>query len=152
MGRPKGSKNKKTIALENQRIVEQHEREMSLAAGRRVAIKLPADRLEEIGNVYGALMAYYQPLAWRLVQRADGKVERVNENPNYDEARFDKYAEKAKQAFAEVAPYRQPRLSAVAVGQVTKKTVTVVGGLPPRKLAPPAPVVALVPKKDTDAA
>jgi hypothetical protein len=36
-------------------------------------------------------------------------------------------------------PYQSPRLSAVAVGQVTKMTVIVKGGLPPRMIEAPAP-------------
>jgi hypothetical protein len=53
------------------------------------------------------------------------------------------YAE-ARITAAALAPFQSPRLSAVALGPVTKMTITVRGGLPPRPIeaaalpAPPA--------------
>jgi hypothetical protein len=58
-------------------------------------------------------------------------VVRVNDNPNMDEDKFRAYAALAMQAARDLAQYQSPKLSAVAVGQVTKLTVIVKGGLPP---------------------
>jgi hypothetical protein len=78
------------------------------------------------------LAAYHQPArTWHEEKRGD-QVVRVNDNPNMDEDKFRAYAAQAMHAARDLAPYQSPRLSAVAVGQVTKMVVTVKGGLPPR--------------------
>ena len=65
-------------------------------------------------------------------------------NPDADEAKFRAYAQLATQTARDLAQYQSPKLAAVAMGQVTKMTVVVRGGLPPRPEAPAVP--ALVPR------
>jgi hypothetical protein len=56
----------------------------------------------------------------------------------------------ARVTAAALTPYQSPRLSAVAVGQVTKMTVQVIGGIPRRPRTPPAgtPPGQIEPPKD----
>jgi hypothetical protein len=68
-------------------------------------------------------------------------------NSNADEQKFWKYGMAAAQIARDLAQYQSPKLSAVATGQVTKMTVVVKGGLPPRKIeasALPAPLSGVV--------
>jgi hypothetical protein len=141
MARPKGSKNKSTIEKENAVRAENVAREVQdmSRGGRR---KLAKERLEELADVFAGQASHYQNAGWRAVQREDGTIERVNNNPNYHEDSY-RFWFRAYQSICEsVAQYQSPKLSAVAVGQVTKLVVVVKGGLPPRNtspaIAPPA--------------
>jgi hypothetical protein len=131
MARPKGSKNKSTIEKENAVRAENVAREVQdmSRGGRR---KLAKERLEELADVFAGQASHYQNAGWRAVQREDGTIERVNNNPNYHEDSY-RFWFRAYQSICEsVAQYQSPKLSAVAVGQVTKLVVVVKGGLPPR--------------------
>jgi hypothetical protein len=100
--------------------------------------KLAKDVLEEFMLRFGDMAAYHQPArTWHEEMRA-GQVVRVNDNPNMDEDKFRAYAALTLHAARDLAQYQSPKLSAVAVGQVTKMTVIVKGGLPPRKIEAPA--------------
>jgi len=105
--------------------------------------KLAKDVLEESMLRFNDLAAYHQPARSWHEEKRGGKVVRVNDNPNMDEDKFRAYNALAMHAARDLAPYQSPRLTAAAVGQVTKMVVTVRGGLPPRdtsspEIAPPA--------------
>jgi hypothetical protein len=110
--------------------------------------KLAKDVLEEFMLRFGDMAAYHQPARTWHEEKRDGQVVRVNDNPNMDEDKFRAYAALATQTARDLAQYQSPKLSAVAVGQVSKMTVIVKGGLPPRNtssapaIAPPAAEIA----------
>jgi hypothetical protein len=104
-GRPLGSRNKKTLA----RLAEA----AAVAAGAADGPK--------------AIPSLTRILRWHL-DRAAGELAKPSPDPAIVSAA---YAE-ARATAAILAPFQAPRLSAVALGQVTKMTVIVKGGLPPR--------------------
>jgi hypothetical protein len=109
MGRPLGSRNKKTLLLEA-------EAKAMLAGTAAGAKALPT--LSRIMNYFMA--------------RGDAEVAK----PDGDPAVIDKAYGEARLAAIALAQYQSPRLSAVAVGAVTKMIVEVRGGLPPRNTSP----------------
>jgi hypothetical protein len=134
MPRTKGSKNKATIEREEQARIDRAEREARAVADLPGGVrrKLAKERLEELADVAAGQASHYQNGGWRAAQREDGTIERVNNNPNYHEDSY-RFWFRAYQSICEsVAQYQSPKLSAVAVGQVTKLVVVVKGGLPPR--------------------
>jgi hypothetical protein len=131
MGRPKGAKNKTTIAR-----AAAWEREMaSRRAGLAKAPPLAKERLEELCNIFADRAAKHQPGEWLSVVQQEGKPPvRVNSNPDYSEEQYRYWIGQYRDTLRDLAPYQSPRLSAVAVGQATKMTVVVKGGIPPRPL------------------
>jgi hypothetical protein len=100
-----GSRNKKTLLLEA-------EAKAMLAATADGARALPT---------LSRIMNYFM---------AKGDAEAAK--PDGDPAVIEKAYGEARLAAIALAQYQAPRLSAVAVGQVTKLVVVVKGGLPPR--------------------
>ena len=62
----------------------------------------------------------------------------VNDNPNYNEALFEKYAVLAKDTALGAAGYESPKLSAVMVGAAVVNKVEITGGMPD-EFEPPIP-------------
>lgn len=145
MPRTKGAKNKRTIEQEivarKQVEADIMEGKVTQAADRRVLAK---DNLDKLATMLLGLTAHYQPHPqWNQVVDAAGNVRIVNANPYYDEGKFQFYIELAARTCDRLAAYQSPKLSAVAVGQVSKVQVTVVGGLGPRPEVGPAPPLTL---------
>ena len=106
MPRPLGSKNKKTLMLEAEA--------QAVLAG--------------TANGVRAVPTLTRIMVWHL-SRADSEIAKGDAaDPAVIAASFSE----ARLTATVLAQYQSPRLSAVAVGQVTKMIVTVRGGLPPR--------------------
>jgi hypothetical protein len=106
-GRPLGSRNKKTLA----RLAEAQ----AIAAGTADGPK--------------AIPTLTRIMRWHL-DRADAELAKPSPDPAIISAA---YTEARTTAIA-LAQFQAPKLSAVALGQVTKMTVVVKGGIPPRPL------------------
>lgn len=150
-GRARGTRNKATIerekaaqlAADRARLKEEADKTGG-AAGELMAAQAEGRKLmKDIGftltQLAMGLVAYYQPYAtW--VQAVDargapmfdktGRPVLVNANPNFDEARFDKYFSFAMQGARDFASYESPKLAAVILAQDLVGEITVVGGLP----------------------
>jgi hypothetical protein len=129
MGRPAGSRNKRTI--------ERERRARAIAAG-----TADADVPRAV-EVMRKIMKHWLDKADAELAKPEGERDAAIVAAALGEARTSAQG---------LALYESPRLTAVAVGQVTKKIVEVIGGLLPRKVGPPpppAPMIALVPKADT---
>jgi hypothetical protein len=116
-GRQRGSKNKRTLALEAE-----------------AAAAVAAD-----GNPRAV------PALTAILKHFMEKVAAEKAKPGGgDDAIISAALVEARITAAALAPYQSPRLGAVAVGQSTKMTVVVKGGLPPRDtsslpaIAPPS--------------
>ena len=120
MGRPLGSRNKKTLLLE---------------AEAKAMLAGTADGPRAVPTLT-RVMHWHLDRADRELAKPDGGDPAVIERA---------YAE-ARATAAILAPFQSPRLSAAAVGQVTKLTVIVKGGLPPRDTAANAPFEVPVPR------
>jgi len=137
-GRKPGSKNKATIEREAQvaadrKRIEEIERLRAtgasevVAAAQTAGVKLMKDIAFDFAQLFAGLAAFYQPYpSWG--RDALGKP--VNANPNYDEAKFEKYATLATHVALGAAPYQSPRLSAVMVGAAVVTEIEMTGGLP----------------------
>lgn len=141
MARPKGSKNKKTLDREERARAELAARDLERMPG-GVRRKLAKEKLEDLADIFAGQAAHYQNAGWRSVQNVDGRVGKANNNPNYNEESYRYWTAMYKDTLRDLAPYQSPRLSAVAVGTVTKMVVIVKGGLPPRDTSDPAPAIA----------
>lgn len=114
MARPLGSRNKKTLLLE---------------AEAKAMLAGTADGPRAVPTLT-------RIMRWHL-ERAD--AERAKPDGG-DPAVIERAYAEARATAAILAPFQSPRLSAVAVGAVTKMIVEVKGGLPPRDTrALPAP-------------
>ena len=118
MARPLGSRNKKTLLLE---------------AEAKAMVAGTADGPRAVPTL-SRVMRYYLDKADLELAKPDGG----------DPAVVERCLGEARATAAILAPFQSPRLSAVAVGAVTKMVVVVKGGLPPRDtralpaIAPPA--------------
>jgi hypothetical protein len=81
-------------------------------------------------------------MRWHL-DRADAEMAK----PGGDDAIITAALAEARLTAAALAPYQSPRLSAVAVGQVTKMTVQVIGGIPARPKSAIAPPTQIEPPR-----
>jgi hypothetical protein len=125
MPRPKGSKNKVTLQRE---FIERERMNLIAAMPAHQRRKLAKERVEEFANKFSDLAEIYGPYPeWRV--EGDRKV---NANPNYNEESYRYYSALAARTFLDLAQFQSPKLSAIAVGQVSKMVVVVKGGLPPR--------------------
>jgi hypothetical protein len=115
MGRPFGSRNKKTLA----RLAEA----AADAAGTADSIR--------------AVPSLSRILRWWL-ERADREIAKGDAA---DPAVIERAYAEARTTAGILAAYQSPRLSAVALGAVTKMIVEVKGGLPPRNTSS-APAIA----------
>jgi hypothetical protein len=129
MGRPKGAKNKITREREARVQSEIAARELGTGYSRK---KLAKERMEELMDVALGNVTHYQNRGWHMAQQADGTMKLANINPSYNEEAFRFWWGAAQRCSADLSQYQSPRLSAVAVGQVTKMEIVVKGGLPPR--------------------
>jgi hypothetical protein len=159
-GRTKGTKNKATISkleaaqMERERLAEIERltstgTKEAAAAVATAGMKRGKDVLAELMGKYMQLAALYQPWPnWNVrvdesgnaIKDKNGKPVIVNANPNYDEARFDKYSGMAKEAAGLVAPFHDPRYSAMMVGATVVTKIEVVGGLPDDFRPPAGPI------------
>jgi hypothetical protein len=118
-GRKPGSKNKRTLALE--------------AEAAAASITAAADVNPRAVPALTKILKYF------LDQAAAEAAKERGGNPTI----IAEMLREARATAAQLAPFQSPRLSAVAVGQVTKMVVVVKGGLPPRNtsslpaIAPP---------------
>jgi hypothetical protein len=150
-GRKPGIPNKATIERQEQARIDAENAAVEAARDAKEAAtgprkKLAKDVLEEFMLRFGDMAAHHQPAGTWHEEMRGREVVRINDNPNMDEDKFRAYAALAMQAARELAQYQSPKLSAMAVGQVQRKLVTVVGGLPPRRREP-----ALPPRAPADA-
>jgi hypothetical protein len=111
-GRQRGSKNKRTLALEAE-----------------AAAAVAADGNPRAVPALTAILKHYLDKVAAEKAKAGGG----------DDAIISAALLEARITAAALAPYQSPRLSAVAVGPVQKMVVTVVGGIPARPRVSPAP-------------
>jgi hypothetical protein len=124
-GRQRGSKNKRTLALEAE-----------------AAAAVAADGNPRAVPALTAILKHYLDKVAAEKAKPDGGNEAV----------ISAALMEARITAAALAPYQFPRLSAVAVGAVTKMTVQVVGGIPARKKSAIAPPTQIEPPRVTDPA
>jgi hypothetical protein len=121
-GRKLGVPNKATIERREQaRIAEEN---AAMTVGSKPLDPIAGKMLAR--EVLEDFMVRFRRMALFHEVLADGS------NPNADEGKFRCYARLATETARDLAQYQSPKLTAVAMGQVTKVTVTVIGGLPPR--------------------
>jgi hypothetical protein len=147
MGRPKGSLNKATLErIERAKAEQQRQAELDEAEAHAAVESVQAaaaSRKPLARDVLEEMMLLFRGHAVLHRQPSPGQPP----NSNADEQKFWKYGMAAAQIARDLAQYQSPKLSAVATGQVTKMTVVVKGGLPPRKIeasALPAPLSGVV--------
>jgi hypothetical protein len=156
-GRQKGTRNKETIAREEAaRIARERLAEIdritatgqstAVAAVETAGMKRGKDVLAELMRAYMALTALHQPWpGWH--ERLDEKTKKPildksgrkildNDNPNFDEKRFKEYSLMARDTAAAVAPFHDPRYSAMMIGATVVNKIEVVGGMPDEFKAP----------------
>jgi hypothetical protein len=155
-GRKPGQRNKATLAKEEAARIERERLEQidalakggtpeAIAAVRTAGVKRGKDVLSELMVAFMGLTAMFQPWPnWvpkvdkngQPVLDQNGEPVMRNANPNFDEARFDKYSSRALMAAAAVAPFHDPRYSAMMVGATVVNKIEVVGGMPDDFKAP----------------
>jgi hypothetical protein len=118
-GRPHGSKNKKTLLREAE----------AAAAFAAAGAEGPK-----------AVPTLTRVMRWFL-DRADAEMAKPDGG---DPAIISAALVEARTTAMALAQFQSPKLSAIAVGQVTKMTVIVEGGLPPRKLTVDDPEPKLI--------
>jgi len=131
MARTKGARGKATLEREEIARREKATRDLKTMPNGEIR-KLAKERLEELMNVALGNATYYQNGGVDFVRQEDGSVKRVNRNPNFDKEEYRWWFKAAHECMADLTQYQSPKLSAVAVGQVTKMVIEVVNGLPPR--------------------
>jgi hypothetical protein len=135
-GRGRGTKNKATLERERQAQLEVEKAALlakAEAAGSEVLAaqaegkKLMKQIAFDFAQLFAGIAAFHQPYpGWH--QDASGKW--VNDNPNYDEARFRDYGKLAVDTALGAASYESPKLSAVMVGAAVVTQIKVEGGIP----------------------
>jgi len=156
-GRTKGTRNKATVerdaqaALVQERLAEIARLEAAgvnavEAAKQTTGSKLMKDVAVDFAKLFTNIAAHYQPYpGWRPLIDGDraspnfgkpvmnprtGQPVLVNDNPNFDEAKFKEWSALALQAALGAAPYQSPRFSAMMIGATVVQQIEVVGGLP----------------------
>lgn len=156
-GRPRGGKNKATIerdaqaALVQERLAEIARLEAAgvnaaEAAKQTTGSKLMKDVAVDFAKLFTNIATHYQPYpGWHPLIEADrtspnagkpvmnprtGQPVMVNDNANFDEAKFKEWSALALQAALGAAPYQSPRFSAMMIGATVVQQIEVVGGLP----------------------
>ncbi len=136
-GRKKGTPNRATLErdrkaeLDRQRLAELEAAAARGASAIEVAgitgRKLMKETGFELVQLTAGLVAYYQP--WpQWIMGPDGKIK--NANPNFDEAKFDKYLVLAMNGARDFAAYESPKLAAVMLAQGLVGEIQIIGGLP----------------------
>jgi hypothetical protein len=159
-GRAKGVPNKKTVER------EERERIAREAAANAVAAEAAAEVLERKGTpdtkrakkvlenfmeLFAGMAAVYQPLA--PGQRLEDLPPAIAAGRQPDEAKFDKYATLAVETAHKVAPFQDPRYSAMVIGASIVTKIKVEGGMsddfkPPEISNAPLPALTIIAAED----
>lgn len=140
-GRKKGSRNKTTIereraaavATEREKLLKEvrageakDEVIQAVAAGKKMMKEIAFD----FAQLFAGIAAFHQPYPSWHPATIDGKAVMVNDNPNFNEAKFKEYAKLAVDTALGAAGYESPKLSAVMVGSAIVTEIEITGGLP----------------------
>lgn len=105
-GRAKGQRNKATVEREERARLAEEARQLEIAGERARAAKtkLAKEVLEEFMFLFAGMAAHHQPTAPGM-----------RENPNADDAKFERYSEFVYDFASELAKYQSPTFKAIAV-------------------------------------
>jgi hypothetical protein len=140
-GRQRGALNKATIERLRQGQIAQEKAELlaqanaaksevleAVASGKKLMKEIAFD----FAQLFAGLAAFHQPYpTWHEgIDPRTGERRMLNDNPNFDEARFKEYAKLACDTALGAASYESPKLSAVMVGAAVVNHIQVTGGIP----------------------